>query len=68
MVITSAKKGTDPESTRMRIFREMADSNYDVTMMETTGRGEKCVDVQLSVEMLNYATVPNAYDVAILLR
>ena len=36
-------------------------------MMETVGQGEKCVDIQLAVEMLHYATVPNAYDVAILL-
>lgn len=46
----------------------MADANYDVHMMETVGQGEKCVDIQLAVEMLHYATVPNAYDVAILLR
>jgi len=35
--------------------------------METVGEGEKCVDIQLAVEMLHYATVPNAYDVAVLL-
>lgn len=45
----------------------MADANYDVHMMETVGQGEKCVDIQLAVEMLHYATVPNAYDVAIML-
>ena len=67
MVFTSAKKETDPNSIRMRMFREMADANYDVHMMETVGQGEKCVDIQLAVEMLHYATVPNAYDVAILL-
>ncbi|KAL3806630.1 hypothetical protein ACHAXA_009985 [Cyclostephanos tholiformis] len=67
MVFTSAKKETDPNSIRMRMFRDMANANYDVYMMETTGQGEKCVDIQLAVEMLHYATVPNAYDVAILL-
>jgi len=67
MVFTSAKKQTDPNSLRMRMFREMANANYDVHMMETVGKGEKCVDIQLAVEMLHYATVPNAYDVAILL-
>ena len=36
-------------------------------MMETVGRSEKCVDINIAVEMLHYATVPNAYDVAILL-
>ena len=68
MVFTSAKKDTDPNSIRMRMFRDMANANYDVHMMETVGQGEKCVDIQLAVEMLHYATVPNAYDVAILLR
>ena len=67
MVFTSAKRETDPNSIRMRMFREMANANYDVHMMETVGMGEKCVDIQLAVEMLHYATVPNAYDVAILL-
>ena len=67
MVFTSAKKETDPNSIRMRMFREMTYANYDVFMMETIGQGEKCVDIQLAVEMLHYATVPNAYDVAILL-
>jgi len=67
MVFTSAKKETDPNSIRMRMFREMANANFDVHMMETVGTGEKCVDIQLAVEMLHYATVPNAYDVAILL-
>lgn len=67
MVFTSAKRETDPNSIRMRMFRDMANANYDVHMMETVGQGEKCVDIQLAVEMLHYATVPNAYDVAILL-
>ncbi|KAL7539627.1 hypothetical protein ACHAWF_006462 [Thalassiosira exigua] len=67
MVFTSAKKDTDPNSIRMRMFRDMANANYDVHMMETVGQGEKCVDIQLAVEMLHFATVPNAYDVAILL-
>jgi uncharacterized LabA/DUF88 family protein len=36
-------------------------------MTETKGPWEKCVDTQMAVEMLHYATVPNAYDVAVLL-
>ena len=36
-------------------------------MKETIGKGEKCVDIQLAVDMLYYATVPDAYDVALLL-
>ena len=51
----------------MRMFREMATANYDVHMMETIGKGEKCVDIQLAVEMLHYATVPNAFDMAVIL-
>lgn len=51
------------------MFNEMADANYDIHMLESFGNGpEKCVDISLAVEMLHYATVPNAYDVAILLR
>jgi len=66
-VFTSYKRTTDPNSIRVTMYNEMADANYDVHMMETVGKGEKCVDIQLAVEMLHYATVPNAYDVAILL-
>ena len=51
----------------MRMFRDMANANYDVHMMETVGKGEKCVDIQLAVEMLHYATVPNAFDMAVIL-
>ncbi len=35
-------------------------------MSTTTGYHEKCIDISLAVEMLHYATVPGAYDVAIL--
>jgi len=67
-VYTSCKKETSVYSNRIKMFEEMRANNYDVFMMETVGPGEKCVDIQLAVEMLHYATVPNAYDVAILLR
>jgi len=66
-VYTSYKKSTDKNSLRVRMFDDMSDCNYDVHRMETLGEGEKCVDIQLAVEMLHYATVPNAYDVAVLL-
>jgi hypothetical protein len=49
------------------MFAEMMRAGYDVNMKETVGRGEKCVDIQLAVDMLYYATVPDAYDVALLL-
>ena len=35
-------------------------------MGEFTGGQEKCVDIALAVDMLHYATVPNAFDVAVL--
>ena len=67
-VFTSYKKNTDPKSFRVKMYNEMADANYDIHMLESTSNGpEKCVDISLAVEMLHYATVPNAYDVAILL-
>jgi uncharacterized LabA/DUF88 family protein len=66
-VYTSCKKDTSRRSNRIKMFEDMQSANYDVFMMETVGSGEKCVDIQLAVEMLHYATVPNAYDVAILL-
>jgi len=66
-VYTSCKKDTSIYSNRIKMFEEMKRNNYDVFMMETVGPGEKCVDIQLAVEMLHYATVANAYDVAILL-
>jgi hypothetical protein len=50
------------------MYNEMANANYDIHMLESTSNGpEKCVDISLAVEMLHYATVPNAYDIAILL-
>lgn len=67
-VFTSYFKTTDPLSFRVRMYDDMRDANYDIHQMETIGPGEKCVDIQLAVEMLHYATVTNAYDIAILLR
>ena len=32
-----------------------------------TGQQEKCVDISLAVEMLYMATVPDAYDVAVII-
>jgi len=66
-VYTSYNKGTDKNSFRVKMFDQMQQANFDVHIMETLGREEKCVDIQLAIEMLHYATVPDAYDVAILL-
>mmetsp|Transcript_4339 Transcript_4339/g.11912 ORF Transcript_4339/g.11912 Transcript_4339/m.11912 type:complete len:739 (-) Transcript_4339:884-3100(-) len=66
-VFTSYKKDTLSTSLRYQMFEEMKEANYDVNQMVTVANKEKCIDIQLAVEMLHYATVPNAYDVAILL-
>jgi uncharacterized LabA/DUF88 family protein len=66
-VFTSYKADTPKTSFRYQMFQEMLNAKYDVHMLETVGKGEKCVDIQLAVDMLHYATVPNAYDVALLL-
>jgi hypothetical protein len=66
-VFTSYKSDTLPSSWRYRMYEDMKAANYDVFQKETVGRSEKCVDIQLAVDMLHYATVPNAYDVALIL-
>jgi hypothetical protein len=66
-VFSSYKADTAKTSRRYQMFQEMISANYDVTVIETIGKNEKCVDIQLAVEMLHYATVPSAYDVALLL-
>jgi uncharacterized LabA/DUF88 family protein len=66
-VFTSYKADTPKTSFRYQMYQDMINANYDVHLMETVGKAEKCVDIQLAVEMLHYATVPDAYDVALLL-
>jgi len=66
-VFTSYKADTLSSSLRYQLFEDMEAANYDVHLMETVGKSEKCVDIQLAVEMLHYATVPDAYDIAIIL-
>jgi hypothetical protein len=67
LVYTSYKANTPKHSFRYQMFQEMLNARYDVHMMETVGAGEKCIDIQLAVDMLHYATEPNAYDIAVLL-
>jgi len=52
-------------SARHRMFDDMESLNFDVDQMVTEGQAEKCVDIKLAVEMLHYATVPDAYDIAV---
>ena len=67
MVFTSYKADTLTSSLRYQLFEEMKAAKYDVNQMETVGRSEKCVDIQLAVELLHYATIPDAFDVAVVL-
>jgi len=64
-VFTSMKKETEVNSARHRMFDDMESLNFDVDQMVTEGQAEKCVDIKLAVEMLHYATVPDAYDIAV---
>lgn len=48
MVYTSYKADTPKHSFRYRMFQEMMNAKYDVHMMETVGRVEKCIDIQLA--------------------
>jgi hypothetical protein len=69
-VYSSMHRETAEDSYRFRMFKNMRKAGFDVNMKETLGplgSGEKCVDIQLAVDMLYYATVQDAYDVALLL-
>lgn len=66
-VYTSFRQDTPKTSLRYQMFQDMVKAKYDVLMLETVGHNEKCVDIQLAVDMLHFATVPDAYDVALLL-
>ena len=66
-VYSSMHPDTPTDSFRYKMFEDMVKAGFDVNMMETRGKGEKGVDIQLAVDMLYYATVPDAYDVALLL-
>lgn len=50
MVYTSYKADTPKHSFRYQMFQEMMRAKYDVHMMETVGRVEKCIDIQLAGE------------------
>lgn len=64
---TSTFANTTEDSIRSQMIRDWHKANYDVTHLETLGSTEKCVDISLAVEMLSLATVPDAYDIAVIL-
>lgn len=66
VVFSSARADTHHRSTRMRMFRQMEEANFEVHMSVTTGIHEKCIDISLAVEMMHYASVEGAYDIAVL--
>lgn len=66
VVFTSARADTPSRSFRMRMFQQMEDANFEVHMRTTAGLQEKCVDIALAVEMMHYASMDNAYDLAVL--
>ena len=67
VVFSSARADTHYRSHRLRMFREMEAVNFEVHMSTTSGAQEKCIDISLAVEMMHYASVPGAYDIAVLL-
>lgn len=62
---TSMREDTPTGGLRMKMVRSFYDANYDVHKLVTRNRQEKCVDIMLAVEMLSMATVPEAYDIAV---
>jgi uncharacterized LabA/DUF88 family protein len=63
---TSMREDTPTNGLRMKMVKSFYDSNYDVHKLVTRNRQEKCVDIMLAVEMLSMATVPEAYDIAVI--
>ena len=65
---SEAARERERTSSRLRqeMFTAMQDLHFEVHLGEFTGGQEKCVDIALAVDMMHYATVPNAFDVAVL--
>ena len=57
----------DPRAAlRQEMFNAMQELHFEVHLGEFTGGQEKCVDIALAVDMMHYATVPGAFDIAVL--
>ena len=67
LVFSSFREEQEVSSQRQQMFRAMQKINFEVHLGSFTGPQEKCVDIALAVDMLHYATVPDAFDVAVLL-
>ena len=67
IAFTSSRKDTHPGGVRMKMIRDFQLCNFETHLFETTGLQEKCVDISLAVEMLHLATLPDAYDIAVII-
>lgn len=66
LVFSSFRDEQSSSSQRRDMFETMQALNFEVHLGSYTGGQEKCVDIALAVDMLYYATVPQAFDVAVL--
>jgi uncharacterized LabA/DUF88 family protein len=66
VVFSSMRADTMAQSPRMRMFKGMQEANFEVHLSTTHGSQEKCIDISLAVEMMHYAALPGAYDIAVI--
>lgn len=66
-VFTSTRADTILESKRSRMISDFHRMNFEVHHLLTEGAKEKCVDIALAVEMLYMATVPDGFDIAVII-
>jgi len=68
IVYTSCRKETPRLSPRRTLFEDMAlNPNFEVHMATMKGDQEKGVDINLAVAMMEWATLPDAMDIAVVL-
>lgn len=69
-VFTSVRSDTSEDALRAKMIQDLKTSNFEVHCL-TSGDNytgpEKCVDISLACEMLYLATVPETYDIAVIL-
>ncbi len=65
-VYSSLRVGQHVLERRRKMFDEMSALHFDVHLGTFSGTQEKCVDIALAVDMLHFAMVDGAYDVAVL--
>ena len=63
---TSMRLDTAVGSPRDTMVKEFYQAHYDVHKFVTAHHQEKCVDISLAVEMLYMSTVPDAFDIAVI--